>query len=86
MQKFYVLLYSFCFVLFWINRDQFPSRSPGGKFIGGFIALRVWGAYIWRGFYMEELILRNFMDFNFNITYQCYSQNKGKELNRGSTD
>ena len=58
----------------------------GGKLIGGFFALRVWGAYIWRGLYMEDLILRNFMEFNINITYQCYSQNRGKELNRGSTD
>ena len=25
-------------------------------FSGGFFALRVWGAYIWRGLYMEGLI------------------------------
>ena len=34
---------------------------------------------------MEELIFGNFMEFNINITYQCYCQNKEKELNRGST-
>ena len=28
-----------------------------GRFNGGFFALRVWGAYIWRGLYMEGLIL-----------------------------
>ena len=27
-----------------------------GRLNGGFFALRVWGAYIWRGLYMEVLI------------------------------
>ena len=27
-----------------------------GRFNGGFLALPVWGAYIWRGLYMEGLI------------------------------
>ena len=27
-----------------------------GSFNGGFFVLRVWGAYIWRGLYMEGLI------------------------------
>ena len=27
-----------------------------GRFYGGFFALPVWGAYIWRGLYMEGLI------------------------------
>ena len=27
-----------------------------GQFNGGFFALPVWGAYIWRGLYMEGLI------------------------------
>ena len=36
-------------------------KSPGGlylegRFNGGFFALPVWGAYIWRGLYMEGLI------------------------------
>ena len=36
-------------------------KPPGrlyleGRFNGGFSALRVWGAYIWRGLYMEGLI------------------------------
>ena len=35
-------------------------KSPGGlysegRFNGGFFALRIWGAYIWRGLYMEGL-------------------------------
>ena len=38
---------------------QFPSTSPRGglylegHFNGGFFALRVWGAYTWRGFFSE---------------------------------
>ena len=36
-------------------------KPPGGvylegRFNGGFFALPVWGAYIWRGLYMERLI------------------------------
>ena len=54
-------IYHFCFVLLCI-RGQIPSTSPPGglysegRFNGGFFALRVWGAYIWRGLYMEGLI------------------------------
>ena len=54
-------IYHFCFALLCI-RGQIPSTSPPGglysegRFNGGFFALRVWGAYIWRGLYMEGLI------------------------------
>ena len=54
-------IYHFCFVLLCI-RGQIPSTSPPGglylegRFNGGFFALRVWGAYIWRGLFMEGLI------------------------------
>ena len=34
-----------------------------GRFNGGFFVLPVWGAYIWRGLYMEGLIFRNFTVF-----------------------
>ena len=39
----------------------FQVEAPGGlylegRFNGGFFALPVWGAYIWRGLYMEGLI------------------------------
>ena len=42
-------------------RAIFQVQAPGGlylegKFNGGFFALLVWGAYIWRGLYMEGLI------------------------------
>ena len=54
-----------CFKIDWaslIVGRKFPSTSfPGGlymegRFNGGFFGLRVWGAYIWRGLYMEGLI------------------------------
>ena len=54
-------IYHFCFVLLCI-RGQIPStRPPGGlyserRFNGGFCALWFWGAFIWRGLYMERLI------------------------------
>ena len=40
-------------------------KPPGGlylegRFNGGFFALRVWEAYIWRGLYKNGLILGNF--------------------------
>ena len=55
-RKFNVLL---CFTLY--LRAIFQVQAPGGlylegRFNGGFFALRVWGAYIWRGLYMEGLI------------------------------
>ena len=44
------------FALFYfVFGSNFPSTSPGGglylegRFYGGFFALPVWGAYIWRG-------------------------------------
>ena len=57
-------IYHFCFVLLCI-RGQIPSTSPPGglysegRFNRGCFALRFWGAYIWRGLYMEGLILHN---------------------------
>ena len=48
-----------CFTLYMraISKYQ-PLRELifGGRFNGGFFALRVWGAYIWRRLYMERLI------------------------------
>ena len=47
---------------YFLFEGNFPSTSPRGglylegRFNGGFFALRVWGADIWRGFYMEGLI------------------------------
>ena len=51
------------FALFYfVFEGNFPSTSPHGglylegRFNGGFFALSVWGAYIWRGLYLEGLI------------------------------
>ena len=50
------------FTLFhFVFEGNFSSTSPGeliseGRFNGGFFALPDWGAYIWRGLYMEGLI------------------------------
>ena len=52
-------IYHFCIVLLCI-RGQIPSTSPPGglysegRFNGGFFALRFWGAYIWRGLFMDN--------------------------------
>ena len=48
-----------CFTLYLKAISKY--KPPGGlylerRFSGGFFALRAWGAYIWRGLYMEELI------------------------------
>ena len=55
-RKFTVFL---CFTLY--LRAISKYKPPGGlylegRFNGGFFALPVWGAYIWRGLYMEGLI------------------------------
>ena len=49
-------------LLYFVFEDNFPSTSPrglifGGRFNGGFFALPVWGAYIWRGLYMEGRLI-----------------------------
>ena len=53
------------FALFYfVFEDNFQVQVPGGggglylegRFNGGFFASLVWGAYIWRGLYLEGLI------------------------------
>ena len=39
-----------------------------GRFNGGFFALPVWGAYIWRGLYMEGLIFGILREFDSQFT------------------
>ena len=51
-------------LFYFVFEGNFPSTSPvgggglylEGRFNGGVFALPVWGAYIWRGLYMEGLI------------------------------
>ena len=57
------------FALFYfVFEGNFQVQSPSslyleGEFNRGFFVLRVWGAYIWRGLYMEGLI------WNFTVSY-----------------
>ena len=51
----------FCFVFHCIRGQHFNYKPPGGLYLegqsnGGVFTLWVWGAYIWRGLYMEGLI------------------------------
>ena len=51
------ILLCFTFYLRAIFQVQAPrGLYLEGRFNGGFFALLVWGAYIWRGLYMEGLI------------------------------
>ena len=46
-------------LFYFVFEGNFPSTSPGGglylegRFNGGFFALPVWGAYIWRGLFSD---------------------------------
>ena len=71
------------FALFYlVFEGNFPSTNPRGAYInlegqfnGGFFALPVWGAYIWRGLYMEALIfgiLQYETGFIVNILPNCF--------------
>ena len=69
-RKFTVFL---CFTLY--LRAISKYKPPGGlylegRFNGGFFALPVWGAYIWRGLYMDRLI---FGILRYFCTYECNS-------------
>ena len=53
------IVFAHCFTLY-LQRAIFQVQAPRclylqGRFNGGFLALPVWGAYIWRGLYMEGL-------------------------------
>ena len=55
-RKFIVFL---CFTLYLRAISKYKPLGGlylEGRFNGGFFALEVWGAYIWRGLYMEGLI------------------------------
>ena len=53
------LLFLLCFTLYLRAISKYKPLGGlylEGRFNGGFFALPVWGAYIWRGLYMEGLI------------------------------
>ena len=71
------------FALFYfVFEGNFPSTSPPGggglylegRFNGGFFALPDWGAYIWRGLYMEGLIFGILRYFRLFKEYPQKSQ------------
>ena len=57
------MCYCTVFALFYFEYEgNFRVQAPGGFYLEGaiyrrvFFALRVWGAYIWRGLFMDGLI------------------------------
>ena len=68
------------FVLFYfVFEGNFQVQAPGGglylegRFNGEFFALRVSGAYIWNGLYMEGLIFGILRYHTRNVTPSCTS-------------
>ena len=58
-----------------VFEGNFPSTSSRGlylegRFNGGFFALPVWGAYFWRGLYMEGLIF----EILRYATFECFME------------
>ena len=70
-----------CFSLY--LREIFQVQAPRGlylegRFKGGFFALPVRGAYIWRGFYMEGLIFGILRYFKAQKVKQNRKRNRKK--------
>ena len=67
-------IYHFCIVLLCI-RGQIPSTSPPGdlysegRFNGGCLALRFWGAFIWRGLFSEFYDSQEQMKITFYVHF-----------------
>ena len=70
----------YCFVF----EGNFPSTSPPGglylegRFNGGFFALPVWEAYIWRGLYVEVLIFGGAYFRTFRVKVKSLKSNNTK--------
>ena len=70
----------YCFVF----EGNFPSTSPPGglylegRFNGGFFALPVWEAYIWKGLYVEGLIFGGAYFLNFTVKVKSLKSNNTK--------
>ena len=65
-------------LFYFVFEGNFPSTSPRGfylegRFYGGFFVLPVWGAYIWRGLYMEGLILGILRCVNAKLPISTYN-------------
>ena len=62
-------------LVYFVFEGNFPSTSSRGLIFGGqlnrgFFALPVWGAYIWRGLYMEGLIF-GILQFTHKLPKLC---------------
>ena len=75
------------FALFYfVFEGNFQVQAPGDlylevRFNGGFFALRVWGAYIWGGLYMEGLIFGILRYFSvLSYSYLQLSKTSGFKL------
>ena len=60
-----------CFTLY--LRAIFQVQAPGGlylerRFNGGVFALRVWGAYIWKGLFSEFCGTETYLWFQFQMS------------------
>ena len=78
-------MYRFGFVLLCIWGQFFKYKPPGslyleGRFNGGFFALPVRGAYIWRGLYMEGLIFE-ILRYLDNTKHVIFGFGDMKQLN-----
>ena len=58
-----------CFTLY--LRAVFQVQAPGGLYLEGFFALRVWGAYIWRRLYIKWRGLFSGFYGSSNLTDNC---------------
>ena len=68
--KICVLLYSFCFVLFWLW-GQFPSTSPGGHVFGGAIYQTFFCIMSLEGLYLDGFIHGVAYFQNFTVFHVC---------------
>ena len=69
--KICVLLYSFCFVLFWIWGQLFPSTSPGGLVLGEAIYQTFFCVMSLGGLYLEGFIHGVAYFQNFTVFHVC---------------
>ena len=75
------------FALFYlVFKRKFQVQAPRGglflegRFNGGFFALQFWGAYIWRGLYMEGLIFGILRQFNNFMSLQSQLVNNQRSF------
>ena len=78
------------FSLFYFVYEGDFQVQAGGLIFGGaiwrrFFALGAWGAYIWRGLYMEGLILRNYGSLKCHPSLRPIPQTGGGRQGEGES-